>query len=74
MFDFSTLAEDGEERARHFIVGERDQFCDRDVLQQVFDKLPEPKSMSIIPGADHFLFGREQALADAVREAVADHV
>ncbi len=73
MFDFSMLADDDAERARHFIVGERDQFCDRDALQQIFDRLPEPKSMKIIPGADHFLFGREKALADAVREATADH-
>jgi len=73
MFDFSTLAEDSEERARHFIVGERDQFCDRDALQEVFDRLPEPKSMKVIPRADHFFFAREKALADAVREAIADH-
>ncbi len=74
MFDFSILLDDGEERARHIIVGERDQFCDLEVLQDVFDKLPEPKSMTIIPRADHFLFGRDRALIEAVQEAVADYV
>lgn len=73
MFDYSALMQDGEERARHFIVGERDQFCDREALQDLFDKLPEPKSMKVIPGADHFLFGHERALAEAVGEAMADH-
>ena len=73
MFDFSALNDDAEERARHFIVGERDRFCDRDALQEVYDRLPEPKTMRIVPGADHFFFGREKALADAVAETVADH-
>jgi alpha/beta superfamily hydrolase len=73
MFDYSTLMQDGAERARHFIVGDRDQFCDHDTLQDLFDKLPEPKSMRIIQGADHFLFGHERALAEAVDEAMADH-
>jgi alpha/beta superfamily hydrolase len=74
MFDFSTLVADTEERARHVIVGERDQFCDRDALQQVFDRLSEPKTMRVIPHADHFFFGRERALTDAVNEIIADHV
>lgn len=73
MFDFSVLNDDAEERARHFIVGERDQFCDRDALQQVYDRLPEPKTMRIVAGADHFFSGGEKALADAVAETVADH-
>lgn len=74
MFDFSVLSADAEERMRHVIVGERDQFCDRDVLQEVFDQLPEPKTMRVIPHADHFFFGRERALADTVNEVIADHV
>jgi alpha/beta superfamily hydrolase len=73
MFDYSTLAQDGVERARHFIVGDRDQFCDQGALQDLFDRLPEPKSLKIIGGADHFLFGHERALAEAVGEAMADH-
>jgi len=73
MFDYSALTEDGEERARHFIVGDRDQFCDLDILREVFDKLPEPKSLKVIPGTDHFFFAREKPLGEAVREAVADH-
>jgi len=73
MFDFSSLAEDNAERARHFIVGERDQFCDRAALQELFDRLPEPKTLRTIPRADHFLFGREQALSDAVKQAISDH-
>jgi alpha/beta superfamily hydrolase len=74
MFDFSTLMQDDTERARHVIVGDRDQFCDRDALQDVFDRLPEPKSIQVIKNADHFWFGRERTLTEAVDEAMSDHI
>lgn len=72
MFDFSVLADDTAERARHFIVGERDQFCDRDALRELFERLPEPKTMSVVPGADHFFFGCEGPVVEAVKEAVTN--
>jgi alpha/beta superfamily hydrolase len=74
MFDLSVLSEDTTERARHFIVGDRDQFCDLENLREILKNLPEPKSMTVIPGSDHFLFGRDQAIADAVKQAVTDHL
>ncbi|UCD57062.1 MAG: alpha/beta fold hydrolase [Candidatus Hydrogenedentota bacterium] len=74
MFDFSMLSEDEEERARHFIVGERDQFCDLDLLRDIFDRLPEPKTIRVVPRADHFFFAREAAVVEAVKEAIADHL
>jgi alpha/beta superfamily hydrolase len=67
------LLDDSLERSRHFIVGDRDQFCDCQILQQIYDKLPEPKSMRFIPRTDHFFFAHEKSLIDAVKEAVADH-
>ncbi|MBI5119131.1 alpha/beta fold hydrolase [Candidatus Poribacteria bacterium] len=73
MFDFAALVKGKEERARHIIVGERDQFCDRDNLQSIFEQLPEPKTMRVIPRADHFFFGRESMLIEAVKETIADH-
>ena len=73
MLDFSILTKDKKERARHVIVGERDQYCDYEALQKLFDSLPEPKTMKIVTGADHFWYGREKALAEAVGEALADH-
>lgn len=73
MFDFSGLMKDEEERARFVVVGERDQFCDRDALQEIFDRLPEPKALRVIPRADHFYFGREKDLAAAVKDAISDH-
>jgi len=74
MFDISMLSEDTTERARHFIVGDRDQFCDLENLREIYKHLPEPKSMTVIPGSDHFLFGHDQAVSDAVRQSVSDHL
>ncbi len=74
MFDFSALSDDEEERVRHFIVGDRDQFCDRDILKELYDGLSEPKTFRVVPGADHFFFAHERGLAEAVKEAIADHV
>ncbi len=73
MFDFSILESDRRERSRHIIVGDRDQFCDRDSLQTIYDRLPEPKSFRVIPHTDHFFFAHEKFLREAIREAVADH-
>jgi hypothetical protein len=74
LFDFSILNKDSGERARHFIVGDRDQFCDREVLQKILDELPKPKSLRIVPHTDHFFFAHEKFLVEAVKEALADHL
>jgi alpha/beta superfamily hydrolase len=74
MFDFSILNKDTEERARHFIVGDRDQFCDRETLQTIFVQLPEPKSLRVVPHTDHFFFAHEKYLEQAVKEALTDHL
>jgi hypothetical protein len=73
MFDFHALLDDPQERSRHIIVGERDQFCDRENLQDIFQKLPDPKSLRVIPRTDHFFFAHEKYLIEAVKAAVADH-
>jgi alpha/beta superfamily hydrolase len=73
MFDLSMLNKDEQERSRHIIVGERDQFCDRQALQEIYNKLPEPKSLRIIPHTDHFFFAHEKFLIETIKEAVADH-
>jgi hypothetical protein len=50
------------------IVGERDQFCDRNRLARV----PAAIVRHVLPGADHFLVGREDEVAAlAVAELAA---
>jgi alpha/beta superfamily hydrolase len=50
-----------------FIVGDRDQFCGLTRLKEVLASMAEPKTLRIIPGADHFFVGYERRVADAVR-------
>jgi alpha/beta superfamily hydrolase len=54
-----------------FIAGDGDQFCDVAELRRNVAGLPEPKTLKILSGADHFLFGHERALGEAVRSFAA---
>jgi alpha/beta superfamily hydrolase len=51
---------------RLFVQGERDQFGGADLLRELVARLPEPRSLVIVPGADHF-FGDH---LDEMQEAV----
>jgi alpha/beta superfamily hydrolase len=55
------------EKEKLFIVGDRDQFCSLAKLQQALATIAEPKTLRIVPGADHFFAGHERGVADAVR-------
>ena len=43
------------------ISGDRDQFCDLEVLKRQANKIHS--HMEIIPGADHFYSGKEKELS-----------
>jgi alpha/beta superfamily hydrolase len=49
-----------------FITGERDQLAPPGELLKLVEQLPEPKSVEIVPGADHFWWGAEQEVAARV--------
>ncbi len=51
-----------------FIVGDRDQFCDHAELESRVAAMAEPKTLRVLKGADHFLFGQERMIAASVRE------
>ncbi len=42
---------------RLFISGDHDEFSPREVLDRVFEGLPEPKRLVWVEGADHFFQG-----------------
>ena len=65
MWDFSFTASIAGMKG--LIAGDRDQFCPADSLETLFDSLPEPKSMKILPRTDHFYVGGEQTLAETIR-------
>jgi alpha/beta superfamily hydrolase len=54
-----------------FLVGEGDTVCPVERLQALVDSLTEPKELRILPGTDHFFWGRERAVAKIVGEFIA---
>ncbi|MGQ9535965.1 MAG: alpha/beta hydrolase [Actinomycetota bacterium] len=46
------------------VAGERDQFASQDKLQELASRLGA--ELHLLPGADHFLFGREEEVAETI--------
>jgi uncharacterized protein len=44
-----------------FIIGDHDQYGTRDVMEDVFERAPEPKRLVWIAGADHFFQGTTES-------------
>lgn len=51
-----------------FIVGDGDQYCSAAELIDQLAGVTEPKKSVVLGGADHFLFGHEAAIREAVAE------
>ena len=66
MYDFAFLT--GCKKRKLFIAGNRDLYCPAPVLAKWYEQLDEPKSLTIIPGADHFFFSHTQALVQPLIE------
>ena len=64
MYDFSFLK--GSSKPKLLLLGDSDFVCPREDMEKLFDSLQEPKSMSVIPGADHFFWGKEETVAEHV--------
>jgi alpha/beta superfamily hydrolase len=63
--DLSTYA-----HPKCFITGAGDTICPPELLRQYVGTLPEPKTLHVIPGTDHFLLRHEQDVADRVADCV----
>src|SRR5215813_3420077 len=50
------------------ISGDRDNYSPIPALQGLLAKLPEPKALVTVPGADHFFWGQEEEVAKAAVE------
>jgi len=61
-------------RPKCFITGEGDTISPPELLRQYVGTLPEPKTLQIIPGADHFLLGYEQDVADHVADCILNAI
>lgn len=58
-------------RPKFFVTGESDQLAPPGALRELADLLPPPKTLRLVPGADHFWWGREQEVAELVAGFVA---
>jgi alpha/beta superfamily hydrolase len=63
-YDFSFLLE--ETRPKLLIAGDRDFVCSKVKFNELVENMPEPKQASLLPGVDHFHFGREADLVSTM--------
>ncbi len=66
MFDFGFLRECKKKKL--IIAGNQDGFCPLSLLEDWYQCLDEPKSLSIIQGADHFFFSHHRFLIPHLKE------
>jgi alpha/beta superfamily hydrolase len=66
IYDFGYLK--GCKKKKLFIAGDRDSFCPLSLLEGWYQQIEEPKSLTVIPGADHFFFSHTRFLLQPLRE------
>jgi alpha/beta superfamily hydrolase len=67
-YDFSFLS--ACRKPKLFLSGERDQYGPRAKLEALVAAVPEPKQLTMIPGADHFFAGRLSEMRHAIESWV----
>lgn len=59
---------------KFFVIGDRDDFTSESTLRTfVEESVSEPKTLEIIQGVDHFWFGKENKLFEAIKTFLASH-
>ncbi len=53
-------------KPRLFVQGEHDEFGSGEALRELVARLPEPKALVVVPGADHFFKGLLEPLQQAI--------
>jgi len=56
----------GYNRPKFIIIGENDDVIAQQELRALFETIPEPKQLEVIPGADHFWEGFVDEMAEKV--------
>ncbi len=62
MFDFNSLK--GCRKKKLIIAGSEDPWCPKSLLDSWYQDLEEPKSLSLIQGADHFFFSHVRLIKE----------
>jgi uncharacterized protein len=59
-------------KPKFFIQGEADEVCPLEAIWAFYAKLPEPKELVVIDGADHLFDGRTQEVGEALEDLLGD--
>ena len=65
-YDFSTVLE--SPKPKFFIQGDRDDLCPYQSMREFYARVPGPKELVTIDGADHLFDGKTSEVAEAVKE------
>jgi len=66
IYDFGFLK--GCKKKKLFVAGDKDSFCPPSLLEKWYQQLDGPKSLAVIPGADHFFFSHVRFISQPLRE------
>jgi alpha/beta superfamily hydrolase len=66
IYDFAFLR--GCKKKKLFVAGDRDYFCPPFLLEKWYEQLDGPKSLAVIPGADHFFLFHTRFIVQPLRE------
>jgi hypothetical protein len=69
-YDFSSLL--ASTKPKFFIAGERDDVAPLKAVQRFYARMPEPRELVVIDGADHAFDGKAGEVGDAVVDLVGD--
>ncbi len=64
-YDFSAVLE--SLKPKFFIQGDRDDLCPYQAMREFYARVPGPKELVTIDGADHLFDGKTPEVAEAVR-------
>jgi alpha/beta superfamily hydrolase len=65
----STLA---STKPKFFVQGEADQVCPLEGMWAFYARLPEPKELVVIDGADHLFEGKTEEVGEALQDLLGD--
>jgi alpha/beta superfamily hydrolase len=69
-YDFTAVLE--SLKPKFFIHGERDEISPLRAMREFYGRVPDPKELVVIDGADHLFDGKTAEVADTVEELLGD--
>ena len=59
-------------KPKFFVQGESDEVCPLEAMWAFYGRLPEPKELVVLDGADHLFEGRTQEVGEALEDLLGD--